>query len=128
MTDEPTTPYQIGAQGEAWLIRHLRERGHEVEDLGHGATFDLRVDGTRAEVKASRTRPGHVRLTEAQWQAVQEGEDVRIYLVHHLAGDPDGVAVEVIAGHDLLNESPNVVCSYEWGRSQLDRLAEPLAD
>lgn len=124
---DPKSPYEIGARGEKYLIDYLRARGHTVEALGHGATFDLQVDGTLAEVKASRSQAQIVGLTEAQIRVLEEGTEARIYLVSHLLKAPDGVGVEVIDAQELLRETePNVYRTFEWRRTQLAPLARPL--
>lgn len=126
MSVDPQTPYEIGRAGEEYLVAYLRDRGHEVEDLGHGATFDLRVDGTLADVKSSRGRPGLLQLTEAQVEAIRAGTEVVIYLVTHLADGPPATRVQVIDGTELLRAGPVVYRTYEWGRTKLDALAEEL--
>jgi hypothetical protein len=121
-----TEPYSTGSTGERLLAQYLAASGRVVRP-SDTKTFDLVVDGSYAEVKASDgpySALGFIGLTDNQFKALKAGVQFNLFIVCNVA-HPDNLEVIEIPSSRLRTESPRVECTYYWYRSQLDKLRDP---
>ena len=108
--------HEIEKKGLQILISLLKAQGRKVERTN--GTFDLLVDGKRAEVKTKQKTIDtfdFVSLTQKQHASIDKGFD--IYLVCNLVGDKP--EVYLINSKVLSAIRPRKVLSYEYDRSLL---------
>ena len=114
--------FQTGSEGERAVAAWLTARGRDVRPSDN-KTFDLIVDGCYAEVKASRNeyaKLGFIGLSDAQYAALSNGVDFRLFVVCNLK-DTTNLEVIEFRASDLLPEKPKVECTYYWYRTQLEK-------
>lgn len=121
--------YETGSEGVRLLTAYLHQRGRTVAS-SDTKTFDLIVDGRYAEVKSSRApyaKLGFIGLTDAQFKALNEGVDFRVFVVCNTSS-VDAIEVLELSASDLRTEKPKVESTYYWYRSQLERCRRPTED
>ena len=104
-------PHTIEETGIKLLLERLEKAGHKVKRLR--GTFDIEVDGQRAEVKTKGKcfdQMDFISLTQKQWEEANiEGFDV--YVVCNVnSGAPEFYKVPSRA---LLSKKPRIMTSYE---------------
>jgi hypothetical protein len=117
-------PHSIEETGIDLLIDHLRNTGHAVKRLR--GTFDVEVDGQRAEVKTKGkcfNDMDFISLTQNQWNAAKT-QEFDIYVVCNIKlNAPEFFKVPSRA---LLAKKPRIVISYEYDKNVLKDAIERI--
>lgn len=117
-------PHPNEELGITLLMERLKTSGHQVRRR-HG-TFDLEVDGQRAEVKTKAKgfdALDFISLTQKQQEAATD-RDYDIYLVCGIkTSTPE---FHRISSKALIAQTPRVVTSYEYDKRLVKDLAERI--
>jgi hypothetical protein len=117
------TAHEIERAGTELLKRYLEKRGRVVETSDR-KTFDLKVDGKYAEVKAkgkSFDCFDFLVLSDKQYEALTHGEDFIVFLVLGVC-EPERLRVVEIPAAALLSTEPKIWKQYFWDKGMLDSL------